>query len=377
MSIAGGIPVADLNTVMATIVHKTPVGKYEHITETRYWPLLDYLIKKRKMGANGGTKIVHDIVLQPKGMNKGRKTNPFADDSIDTNENMIQMVIDWVILNHNMMWEERQIQAAADKGGKGKAAAISIQNWYKSLYDQNITIPWADDMEDQPWLVPQNTADKKATLGIPYWINYAPVGGTTEGWVGQTVRYGDGSTGTVVAGIDKATNPLWRNRVQFWSGNVDHQIIAKMRAMFQKLKFKKPPGGDTNVREATNKNRFLVLCGEDVFLELQNLADARGAAGKNDLVAVDGEVKFYGIPIVPVPQLDEAANNTYKPIYFLNLDTWYFWVANGEWMKKVGPDKFPINTKPRTWGLQVYTQFQFMCVNPYQNGVMHIPIPNP
>lgn len=379
MSIAGGLPISDMSTVIATLVHKTPIGKFEHITETRYWPIQKYLIEKRKKHAHGGTKIVHDIVLQPKGVNRGSYTNPLADDVISVNENMLQIEVPWAILNHNMMYDERELQSALQRGGKGKAAAISIQDFYRSRRDQNIIIPWADDLEDSPWLMPIDANDKKAVLGLPYWVNMANAGATTEGWVGQTARYSGGGTSTVIGGIDKSTNALWRNRVQFWSGRVDHQIIAQMRTMCHFLRMSRPPGGDTNVRDST-RARHTICCGEDVFLELQNLADSRTASGKGDLTNVDGEVKFNGMPILPVPRLDSTVYTAdglaqYKPIYFLNLDTWYFWIANGEWMKRVGPREFPINGKARTWGEQYYTQFQYMCINPRMNGVMHTLIP--
>jgi hypothetical protein len=54
-------------------------------------------------------------------------------------------------------------------------------------------------------VTPTSATDKLYPYGIPYYINFLDDGATTGGFNGKTIRYQGGTTGTICAGIDAAT----------------------------------------------------------------------------------------------------------------------------------------------------------------------------
>ena len=70
---------------------------------------------------------------------------------------------------------------------------------------------WADLVEERGWQTPTSKTDTLYPYGVPYYLNRLNTTVTTDGFLGQTITYGDASTGTVCAGIDAAVEAKWRN----------------------------------------------------------------------------------------------------------------------------------------------------------------------
>lgn len=119
------------------------------------------------------------------------------------------------------------------------------------LIDQKRTdsmIQLAELYEANGWITPVNAGDTKTPLGIPYFLPFANGGFTGSGFAGQTIRYQDGSTGTLCAGIDAAIQPKWQSMVGTYT-KVDNSLVRLIRHItrltdFTFPKMVKNPGED-------------------------------------------------------------------------------------------------------------------------------------
>lgn len=357
-----GIGLNSFEHLLATIQHETPIGEFEHVIEARDYPICRYMFDKNRRKIGAGTLIEHDLVFQQNG--QMRFVKPGEDCPFSNAENMMKVRQGWAISNHNMWYEEREIKANA----KGKDGARRIQDLYKSKRQQNIIIPFLDGWEAAMVETPESAADDRSPHGFPSWISLPPSTQTanTVGFNGNKIVYRDGSTSTVIGGIDTAdsrTRGLWNSMTGVVSKWGDQQCLAIMREVYKRGRFKKPSKA-TNV----NENPFdqtVILVGTDLWLDLWTLAESRMEAKKNDLTAFEGDLKFMGIPIIDVPNMDYNASHPifkYRPMYWINMRSFFPYVYEGEFMRESDPLRVSA-TKHRTWGIQCDTQANTLCIN--------------
>lgn len=373
MSSFSGTALSGFAHVLQTIKNVTP-WKYEHVITERDFPLFKELYG-RKSEYFGGTQIEIQWVLQ--GSKPARYVLPGEPCPISNVDGMQTGQVGWAILNENMHWEEREFNAAMAKmaatSRSKKELAIKVQDYYQSKREQNLIIPTLQNLENAVFAVPQDTNDQRRPFGIPAWVCLANAGVTGFGFNGQTIRYSGGTTSAIMAGQDRSTtaNQLLRNATSVYT-KIDSGIIDKLREMKLKLGFKRPPM--TKGVEGASGSDYVIYCGDDVYLDLQSVADSRFESRRSDLSNADGMLNFEGIPIQNIPALTYSASDNltkYRPIYFINKRTLGVCVAAGEWMRETDPVPYSAE-RHRTMVVQMDTQFQFFCKNPRQNGVLHL-----
>lgn len=373
MSVVEGIALGAFENLLATIQNQTPLGEFEHIIPARDYPLCRYLLDKNRRTIQNGTEIQHDVVFQQSG--NMRFVKPGEDCPVADSEMMVKVRQGWAISNNNMWFEEREIKANA-QGSGSQAAARRIQDLYKSKRQQNIVIPWLDGWEAALLGVPGSTDDDRSPHGIPAWISLAATGWTGVDFVGDTITYGDGSTSTVIGGIDTGnakTRGLWKNLCATVPDYKSQQTIQTLWEVYTRGRFKKPPKA-TNV----NDNPFdqtCIFCGTETWLDLLGLAESRMATKANDLTASDGDLKFIGIPIIAVPGMDYDSSHAlwkWRPMYWANLRSFMTFTYEGEFMRESEPMRHSA-TKHRTYVIQVDTQANTLCINRRHQAVIHLP----
>lgn len=370
----GGVSYQNMELLLATIQHETPIGEFEHVISARDYPLTRYMFDKNKRQISNGTLIEHDIAFQPNGAM--RFVRPGEDCPVGNVENMMKVRQGWAISNQNMWFEEREVKAKAKGSGGGMKAARVIQDFYKARRQQNIIIPFLDGWEAAFMDTPENADDDRRPHGIPAWISLPPVGSTSVAFNGQDIRYRDGSVSQTIGGIstlDARTRGLWKNltgTVKSWSNN---NTIEVMREVWKRGRFKKPAKA-TNV----NANPFdstVILVGTETWLDLCALAESRMEAKKKDLIVGEGDLTFMGIPIIDVPTMDYDASHPlfkFRPMYWVNMRSFGVFVKEGEFMNESEPIRHSA-TKHRTYVIQVDTEANTFCYNRRHQACISLP----
>jgi hypothetical protein len=309
------------------------------------------IMQEDRMQVDGGTSIQRNIMLDQSGNASFRKLFDVDQPSVANVQRQID--VPWTQIGTNYSWDIVEIL-------RNKSSAKGYIDLLKSRRTDGL---WsmADLIEDRGWKTPTSATDKLFPYGVPYYLNMLAVNSTSAGFNGQTIRYQDGTTGTVCAGIDAATEPKWRNYAATYT-KVDNALLRTLRRAILSTRFKPPlfitsPGND----KVGTRRMYANL---DVNTELQDLADKRDdasapkdLAGKS-LIDVEGTVYFNRIPIQYIPNLDGV---TYNPIYTVDFEKFIPFVQEGFWMTE---------SKPMTDRLQHTTvtvyldgSYNHLCIN--------------
>jgi hypothetical protein len=322
------------------------------------------IYQEDRMQIDGGTSIQRNVMLTQSGNASYRKLFDVDQPSVANVQQQID--VPWCQIGTNYSWDIVEIL-------RNKNTAKGYINLMESRRTDGL---WslADLIEDRGWKTPTNSTDKLFPYGIPYYLNMLTGGVTAAGFSGQTIRYQDGTTGTVCAGIDANVNAPWKNYAATYT-KVDNALLRTMRRAILATRFKPPlfitsPGND----EVGTRRMYANL---DINTELQDLADKRDdatqpkdLAGKS-LIEVEGTCYFNRIPVQYIPNLDGV---TYNPIYVVDFKKFLPFVQEGFWMEE---------SKPMTDRLQHTTITVYLdgshnnlCINRRTAGfVVHTPIP--
>jgi len=303
------------------------------------WTNQDYeacrIMQKDRYVIDGGDQITRKVMLSNTG--NARYRNYYDTDEPAVGDTLHTIRVPWTRLSTNYTFDDLEI--------------IRNKNNAKRILDlmkvRRIDGLWslADLIEERFWKTPTNAADELYPYGVPYYIRLMTSGTHTDGFVGQTISYQDGSDGTVCAGIDSSVEAKWRNYAAEYT-EVDNAMLKKFRLAFMYTRFKAPifindPG---NVRNAQKR----IYCDYETAADLMDLADAKddNHKGKDVLsnLTVDkgGDlVRINRLPVVPIPQLegytDPVSNTAVAPIFCVDFANFVPVIHDGYWMKEGEP----------------------------------------
>jgi len=278
------------------------------------------------------------VILDRHGRARYRRLYDTDQPTVDQSQHVIN--VPWVQLSTDYSWDVVEIL-------RNKASAKGFINLLESRRTERM---WdlAELIEERGWLTPVSATDTLYPYGIPYYINFLDDSVTTGGFAGKTVRYQNGTTGTIVAGIDGSVEPKWRNYADVYS-KVDNALLRRLRSAVRRTRFRPAPfaikPGDDKVGSPIE-----MYANDDTITELEDLADKRDdnntpqdLAGKM-LHNFDGSVFFNKMPLVYIPQLDgvtvtggSATVNTVDPIYCVDWTKLQPIVQDGYWMEEGKP----------------------------------------
>jgi hypothetical protein len=201
----------------------------------------------------------------------------------------------------------------------------------------------ADLIEDRFWKTPTNVSDDLYPYGVPYYLRMLDADAVTAGFNAKTIRYQDGTTGTVCAGIDANTEAMWRNYAGVYSA-VDNALLKSIRLAIMYTQFELPPMiPDPSNTVARAKGIYTDF---DTAAQLMDLADAKddrhtGGEVLGNIKTKDGGVTVNGLPVVYVPQLngvtDIVTSDVTAPIYCIDFSQFVPYVHDGYWMEESEP----------------------------------------
>jgi hypothetical protein len=243
--------------------------------------------------------------------------------------------VPWTQLSTDYSWDKFEIL-------RNKNSARGFVNLMKT---KRIDGLWslADLIEERFWKTPTSATDDLYPYGVPYYLRMLDADSVTAGFVGKTIRYQDGTTGTVCANIDANTEAMWRNYGDVYTA-VDNSLLKKIRLAIMYTTFELPPMiPDPSNTQERGKG---IYCDFDTAAALMDLADAKddrhtGGEVLGNISTKDGGVTINRLPVTYVPQLnsvtDVVTSDTTSPIYCVDFSQFVPFVHDGYWMEETEP----------------------------------------
>lgn len=322
----------DIADALATTLADLPDQELEYALDHQeyFWCSL---FKEKSVSIDGGTTIQRKVSFDTSG--NARYRTMFDTDEPRFGDSIQTIDVHWALLGTNASWDEFEIvqQMNSTKG---------YVNLVQTRKDKSM-IDLADLIEGTMIAVPTSATDKTTPFTLPYYLrllNSAGTINTTAGFNGTTVTFGDASTGTIIAGIDAATETKWRNWCAPYTA-INNAFLKAYRKACIKTKFRPPIILDTPLmRERARK--FMAVAGTDSVLDLMELVDnkddnhvATKKEGLGSMLVVDGDLaRLNRVPVVPLDTLDSA---TYTPIYSFDLSWFKPVVHENYWMNQKNP----------------------------------------
>lgn len=328
---------AQLADLISTTLRDLPKDTFEVAWDSQNFEFCR-IYKEEKTEIDGGTSIQKNIILDRHGRARYRRL--FDTDQPTVDQSQFQINVPWTQLSTDYSWDVLELM-------RNKNSAKGFINLLKSRRVERLW-DFAELIESKGWVTPTSSTDTLNPYGIPYYLNFLNNGVSAGGFFGSTIRYQNGTTGTVCAGIDAASEPKWANYADTYS-RIDNTLLRKLRSAVRRTRFRpasfmEKPGND-KVGSGTR-----LYAADDVVTELEDLADKRDdASTPQDLAgkmlhSFDGVTHFNRMPVVYIPQLDgysitagggEAFNP--NPIYCVDWSKIQAVVQEGYWMEEGKP----------------------------------------
>jgi hypothetical protein len=310
------------------------------------WDSHDYhfcrILNKKRRQIDGGTSIQRNVMLDRNGRAKYRRLYDTDQPTVDNNQHQID--VPWTQIGTDYSWDVLEIK-------RNKGSAKGFINLLESRRTERM---WdlAELIEERGWKTPTSATDKLYPYGIPYYINFSDntVAATAAGFIGHTIRYQGGTTGTICAGIDAAVEDKWRNYVGFYT-TVDNALLRALRSAIRRTKFRPAPGVPRPGQDEEG-SPIGIYANDETVTELEDLADSRDdMSAPKDLAGkmlhdFDGAVYFNRRPIVYADMLDSVtvtdstgADFAPDPIYCIDWSKFQPIVQDGYWMEESEPMK--------------------------------------
>jgi len=332
-----GVDNDQLADLIATTLKDLPKGQFEVMWDSQQYEFCRIYQENRRQ-IDGGTSIQRNVILDRHGRARYRKLYDTDNPVVDQNQQQIE--VPWTQISTDYSWDVVEIM-------RNKNSAKGFINLLEQRRTERM---WdlAELIEERGWTTPTSATDKLFPFGVPYYVNFLENGSSTGGFHGKTVRYQGGTTGTIVAGIDGATEPKWRNYADVYT-KVDNSLLRKLRSAVRRTRFKPAPfvksHGDDKVGSPIR-----LYAGDDTITELEDLGDKRDdmnapkdLAGKM-LHSHEGTVFFNKMPFVWVPHIDsmsvtDGAGAAFEPdpIYCIDWSKFQPIVQDGYWMEEGKP----------------------------------------
>ena len=360
---------ADLVDLIATTLPDLPEQYFEVM-----WDAQDYefcrIYQTERMEVDGGTSIRRKVMLDDTGNARYRRM--FDTDTPAIGDVMQTIDVPWTQIGTHYSWDKVEIMRNKN----------SAKGFIRLLEVRRIDGLWslAKLIESRAWKTPTNASDDLNPYGVPYYLNMLDANATTAGFNGKTIRYQDGTTGYMCAGLDANANSEWRNYAAVYT-KVDNQLLKTFRKAFMLTNFKAPIFINDPAQKRNAAKR--VYCNADTATELMDLADQRddNHTGKDVLgnIRVDetGLVYINRLPVVYIPNLnsttDPVTGTTTDPIYCIDFEKWVPYVQEGFWME----ESEPMTDRGQHTTVTVFLDGSHnnLCVNRRQAGfIIHKPI---
>lgn len=328
-----GVKMTELGDFISLTLNDLPDNYFEVA-----WTNQDYeftrIYQSERMVVDGGNQIERKIMLSNTGNARYRRN--YDTDTPSVEDVMSTIKVPWTRIGTHYSWDDLEIK-------RNMGSAVQIVDL---LTERRLDGKWAlaDLIENRGWLTPTSASDDLYPYGIPYYINHMTTGSSTDGFVGQTITFQDGTSGTTCANLDASTNAAWRNYAALYT-EINNALLKTIRLAMMFTKFKPPIIVNDPSQVRTAQKRFYTDFNN--VADLMDLADAKddNHSGKDVLggLIVDdgGLVMINRLPVIPIPQLegvtDPVTGTATSPIYCVDFSYLVPYVHDGYWMVEQDP----------------------------------------
>ena len=268
----------------------------------------------------------------------------YASDSVNIGDVMVTASVPWRHINTSYAIERREI--AMNREPRRIVDLVKIRR-------SDAMISLADHLEKRFWGKPASATDNEKLYGVGYWLGSGENNGTscasiTDGDGGFTG--GDPFSAAGAGGLLANTYPRWENfngayAATETSANFDSlfdgtsgalttsTLINAMRKAYVQCQFK--PAPNAGVSDYNTGDKWGIYAAYDQVGFLEEYARRANDHLGLDVAPADGRVRFRGVPITYVPQLDGATGG---PVAMLNWGVFRPVFLSGEYMREQGPD---------------------------------------
>lgn len=358
-----GVDNDQLADLVLTTLKDLPQNEFEVMWDSQNYEI-GQIYQAHRRQIDGGTSIQRNVILDRKGNARYRRLYDIDEPSVENVQSTID--VPWAQLSTDYSWDVLELL-------RNRSSRKGFINLIRSRRTERM---WdmAELIEERGWLTPTSATDKLYPYGIPYYLNKLNTGVTAGGFSGQTIRYQGGTTGTICAGIDAATESKWRNYADTYD-KVDNALLRKLRKAVRSTRFRPAP---IAIKPGMDKvgSPIKLYAGMDLVNELEDLADKRddnntpGDLAGKVLHNYDGSVFFNKMPLVYIPHLDDDEDD---PLYCVDWTKIQPVVQDGYWMV----ESKPMSDRGQHTTITVFLDGSHnnLCINRRTAGfVLHKPI---
>ncbi|KKN71909.1 hypothetical protein LCGC14_0415550 [marine sediment metagenome] len=285
------------------------------------------IYNNESMKIDGGTQIERKIMFDETGNARYRRL--FDTDEPSVGNQMSTITVPWTSIGTNYSWDKQEILR-----NKGNAKGFIDLLQSRRVDGLNSL---ANLIESRAWKTPNKAADDLNPFGVPYYITQLTKtqtdAGTVSGFAGTTIVFQDGTTATVAAGVDAATEAKWRNYAAAYT-KIDNAMLKQARIAAMLTNFKPPIIINDPANTRTAQKRWYTS--SNVAADLMDLADQKDDNHKGKeamgMLTVDAALVFLNrAPVIFVPQLENADND---PLYFVDFAKFIPVTHEGYWMEE-------------------------------------------
>lgn len=353
---ASGIANSDLIDLQRTTLKNLPDLKFETALKYQRYLAINNWFKNHKVESESGTSIERNILLDPKG--NAKHVRLFQKEAVTQPNQHSKVTAPWVQVRSSYLIERRE----ALRNRQPARYIDLLQSRRRAA-----VVDLANEIEEKVISAPNSASDDLNPRGLKYWLSKANDGVTSEGdFIGETIRYGDGSTSTDKGGIDANTHDNWKNYAATYD-SVDADLLRRLRRAFHATTFMPP---SLNEAPTVADQQYQIYMPLSVIVDYEDLLyrqnDNLGAEGGPFL----GNAVFRRVPTHHMPTLNDDAD---EPIFGVNHAHFFPFIQDGDWMRESDPMEDV--ELPDVFVTYTTGSYQIFCNNVRQAGfVLHKPI---
>lgn len=342
------------NTTLANLPFD---GQFETTLQNPKYHVINKWFAEDKIQLDGGEKITRNIQLDPQG--NAQHIRPYAKVSSTVRNQQSKINADWVKVLTSYAISREEVTR-----NRGRARYIDMLKSKRRA----AMVDLANLLELRAWSAPESSSDDLNPFGLPYWLNKVNASVSSTGdYIGQTIRYGNGSTSTTKGGIDGSTETHWRNWA-FTYDAVNEDFLLRLTEAFLAADFQSPMIVEDMVKGALSNFR--------IYMPRKMLANyTRLTAKANENIGADlgrfnGVTSFQRVPIFHTPQIN---GDTDEPCYGVNHAHFFPYVMEGDWMREsqaIEPDD-----QPDVFITRLAGQYQYFADNVREAGFVASLVP--
>lgn len=356
-----GISNANLIDLTRTTLENLPNLEFETALDFQRYPVCNIWFRDDKRQEESGTAISRRILLDTSG--NARHVRLYQKTAINVANVQHVITAPWVQAQTHWSIERREAL-------RNRAPARFVELIKSRRIDAKLD--FADLLERRGWSAPASASDDLQPFGLPYWISMLDNAETSTGdFIGDTVRFTDGTTSTTKAGIDASTETKWANWAASYT-SINSDFVVRMREAFHATDFQAP----IYVKELTEgyASNFRIYMNRSTLVQYEDLATKANDNLGKDLDPFHGVTTFKRIPIHHTPQLNGYiagnSSNACDPVFGVNHSKFYPITLSGDWMREDDPMSDVEQHNVIT--TFVDCSYQFFCSNVRQSGfVLH------